>query len=95
MASLGASISKVVVILICSRHFAVWAASPKAEFLHSRFLRVAWDVDEPKSEQVGKQPNGDLFFSKIGVKGLQRTDRTRLKPSPYEPSRRSIDNSYH
>lgn len=50
-------------------HFAVWAATREAEFLHGRFVWAAWDVEDLRSEEFQnrlKDPN----YLKIGVKGL-------------------------
>ncbi|KAH6951207.1 hypothetical protein BKA56DRAFT_682264 [Ilyonectria sp. MPI-CAGE-AT-0026] len=35
-------------------HFAVWAATPEAEFLHGRFAWASWDVEEMRSGDVNK-----------------------------------------
>ncbi|KAJ6119517.1 hypothetical protein N7523_003797 [Penicillium sp. IBT 18751x] len=47
-------------------NFAVWAASPKAAFLHGRFAWAKWNVDE-LTEAV---QNGNADILKIGVHGL-------------------------
>ncbi|KAL6878816.1 hypothetical protein J3F83DRAFT_258184 [Trichoderma novae-zelandiae] len=49
--------------------FAVWAASPGAEWLHGRFVWANWDVEEVKAvlgKQIAEEPN----FLKVGVEGL-------------------------
>ncbi|KAI1407166.1 NAD(P)-binding protein [Hypoxylon sp. FL1857] len=51
-------------------HFAVWAASPQAEFLHGRFVWTAWDVDELKGGEIRKLIDGEPYYLQIGVKGL-------------------------
>jgi len=40
-------------------HFAVWLASPEADFLKGRFLWSHWDVEElmAKREQIEADPN--------------------------------------
>ncbi len=51
-------------------HFAVWAASPEARFLHGRFVWTEWDVDELKSGEPRKKIDEDPSYLKVGVKGL-------------------------
>lgn len=51
-------------------HFAVWAASPEAAFLHGRFVWASWDVNELKSGDVRKRIDEDPLYLKVGVKGL-------------------------
>ncbi len=51
-------------------HFAVWAASPEAKFLHGRFVWAAWDVDQLKHGELRKRIDEDPTFLKIGVNGL-------------------------
>jgi NAD(P)-dependent dehydrogenase (short-subunit alcohol dehydrogenase family) len=51
-------------------HFAVWAASSEASFLHGRFVWANWDVDELKSGPVGEQIDSDEHFLKVGIEGL-------------------------
>ncbi|CAJ2513879.1 Uu.00g019980.m01.CDS01 [Anthostomella pinea] len=51
-------------------HFAVWAASPEARFLHGRFVWANWDVDELKSGEIRKRIDEDPNYLKIGVRGL-------------------------
>jgi hypothetical protein len=55
-------------------HFAVWAASEKAVFLHGRFVWANWDVEELKHGVVGKRLKEDEHFLKIGVEGLTEKD---------------------
>jgi hypothetical protein len=50
--------------------FAVWAASPEAEFLHGRFVWAGWDVDELRAGELRKRIEEDPNFLKIGVLGL-------------------------
>ncbi|KAH0538853.1 hypothetical protein FGG08_004570 [Glutinoglossum americanum] len=51
-------------------HFAVWAASPDAAFLHGRFVWACWDVDELRTGEIRKRIDADPDYLKIGVKGL-------------------------
>ncbi|KAI1306932.1 putative short-chain dehydrogenase [Xylaria venustula] len=51
-------------------HFAVWAASAEAKFLHGRFLWAAWDVDELKHGELRKRIDEDPYFLRLGVNGL-------------------------
>ncbi|KAI1190004.1 NAD(P)-binding protein [Nemania serpens] len=51
-------------------HFAVWAASPEAKFLHGRFVWAAWDVEQLKSGPLRKRIDEESTFLKIGVNGL-------------------------
>ncbi|KAG9255773.1 uncharacterized protein F5Z01DRAFT_699576 [Emericellopsis atlantica] len=54
-------------------HFAVWAASPEATFLHGRFVWANWDVLEMK-EDIGKRVHEEEHFLKVGVEGLSEKD---------------------
>jgi hypothetical protein len=51
-------------------HFAVWAASPEAQFLHGRFVWCNWDITELSTGEVRKMIDSDPWFLKVGVKGL-------------------------
>ncbi|KAF3065801.1 short-chain dehydrogenase [Daldinia childiae] len=51
-------------------HFAVWAASREAEFLHGRFMWAAWDVDELRKGEIRKLIDEETYYLQIGVKGL-------------------------
>ncbi|KAM0294384.1 hypothetical protein ACHAPM_011276 [Fusarium culmorum] len=51
-------------------HFAVWAASPEARFLHGRFVWANWDVEELRDGPVREQIDQDEHFLKVGVEGL-------------------------
>ncbi|KAL2837443.1 hypothetical protein BJX68DRAFT_221018 [Aspergillus pseudodeflectus] len=51
-------------------HFAVWAASDEAKFLHGRFVHATWDVTELQTGEARALIDGDPDFLKIGVKGL-------------------------
>ena len=51
-------------------HYAVWAASPEAKFLHGRFVWSSWDVEELKSGPVGERIANEPEFLKVGVNGL-------------------------
>ncbi|OAA44454.1 NAD(P)-binding domain protein [Beauveria brongniartii RCEF 3172] len=53
-----------------SGHFAVWAASREAEFLHGRFVWAKGDIDEIKAGDIGKKIGKDSNFLKIGIEGL-------------------------
>ncbi|KAI1650580.1 NAD(P)-binding protein [Daldinia loculata] len=50
--------------------FAVWAATPEAEFIHGRFVWAGWDVDELKTGELGKRLKEDPNFLKFGVNGI-------------------------
>ncbi|KAJ3538102.1 hypothetical protein NM208_g6044 [Fusarium decemcellulare] len=49
-------------------HFAVWAATPEAEFLHGRFAWASWDVEEMKSGDVFKSVQADTDFLTLGFR---------------------------
>ncbi|KAF7953523.1 uncharacterized protein EAE97_000922 [Botrytis byssoidea] len=51
-------------------HFAVWAASPEAAFLHGRFSWAAWDVNEMRSGEVKKRIEKNADFLTINFVGL-------------------------
>lgn len=51
-------------------HFAVWAASSEAAFLHGRFTWAAWDVNEMQSGDVKKRTETDANFLTIDFVGL-------------------------
>lgn len=51
-------------------HYAVWAASDDAAFLHGRFTWTAWDVDDLRTEAVGERIINDEKYLRIGVHGL-------------------------
>ncbi|KAJ6149675.1 hypothetical protein N7471_000874 [Penicillium samsonianum] len=51
-------------------HYAVWAASDEAQFLHGRFTWAAWDVDEISSGKIRERIDGDVNYLKVGVTGL-------------------------
>ncbi|KAI1377567.1 NAD(P)-binding protein [Hypoxylon crocopeplum] len=51
-------------------HYAVWAATPEAAFLHGRFTWAHWDVDELKSGEARRRIDEDPEYLKIGVNGL-------------------------
>ncbi|KAF4341656.1 peroxisomal short-chain alcohol dehydrogenase [Fusarium beomiforme] len=50
--------------------FAVWAASPEAQFLHGRFVWSTWDVTDLQSGELRSQIDEDPWLLKVGVKGL-------------------------
>ncbi|KAM0519054.1 hypothetical protein ACHAPE_004047 [Trichoderma viride] len=51
-------------------HYAVWAASEEAKFLHGRFTWAAWDVEELKTEESKKKIEEDEAYLRVGVIGL-------------------------
>jgi len=50
-------------------HFAVWAASDEARFLHGRWVAAHWDVDKLKGS-VAKALEEDRTFGRIGLLGI-------------------------
>ncbi|KAF4947137.1 hypothetical protein FSARC_14042 [Fusarium sarcochroum] len=50
--------------------FAVWAASPEAQFLHGRFVWSTWDVEDLVSGELRTHIDSDPWLLKVGVKGL-------------------------
>ncbi|KAH7310723.1 hypothetical protein B0I35DRAFT_397050 [Stachybotrys elegans] len=55
-------------------HFAVWAASKEAAFLHGRFVWANWDMEEIKNGPVGERIQSDEHYLKVGIEGL--TEKT-------------------
>ncbi|KAI1300618.1 short-chain dehydrogenase [Xylaria venustula] len=51
-------------------HFAVWAASPEARFLHGRFVWASWDVEKLRSGEIRTRIEEDPTYLKIGINGL-------------------------
>ncbi|KAI0551126.1 NAD(P)-binding protein [Xylaria curta] len=51
-------------------HYAVWAASDEAAFLHGRFTWAEWDVEELSSGEIRKRINDDSKYLRVGVSGL-------------------------
>lgn len=51
-------------------HYAVWAASDEAAFLHGRFTWTAWDVDDLRTGELRKRIDSDPNYLKVGVVGL-------------------------
>ncbi|KAK6612486.1 short chain dehydrogenase [Botrytis cinerea] len=51
-------------------HFAVWAASSEAAFLHGRFAWAAWDVNEMQSGEFKKRTETDANFLTLKLVGL-------------------------
>ncbi len=51
-------------------HYAVWAASDEAKFLHGRFTWAAWDVDEISSGPIRDRITADGNYLKVGVVGV-------------------------
>ncbi|KAJ0277438.1 hypothetical protein Brms1b_007715 [Colletotrichum noveboracense] len=53
-------------------HFAVWAASDEARFLHGRFVWAAWDIDELRTGDIKRNIENNPEFLKVGIVGLQQ-----------------------
>ncbi|KAK5989001.1 hypothetical protein PT974_10499 [Cladobotryum mycophilum] len=53
-----------------SGHFAVWAASEEARFLHGRFVWAAWDVDELSTGEIRERIENETNYLTVGVVGL-------------------------
>ena len=51
-------------------HYAVWAASEEAKFLHGRFTWAAWDVEELAKGEKRNSLDSNPNLLKIGVVGL-------------------------
>ncbi|KAI0432750.1 short chain dehydrogenase [Xylaria sp. FL1042] len=51
-------------------HFAVWAASPEARFLHGRFVWASWDVEKLQDGDIRRRIDEDPAYLKIGINGL-------------------------
>ncbi|ERS98796.1 hypothetical protein HMPREF1624_03986 [Sporothrix schenckii ATCC 58251] len=52
-------------------HFAVWAASQEARFLHGRYVYATWDVDElVSSAELRARLDGDHNYLRPGIVGL-------------------------
>ncbi|KAF2495977.1 short chain dehydrogenase [Lophium mytilinum] len=51
-------------------HFAVWAASPEAAFLHGRFVWAGWDVEQLLKGPIRERIESNPDYLKIGVIGL-------------------------
>lgn len=51
-------------------HYAVWAASDEAAFLHGRFIWAGWDVDELRNGEIRRRIDNDANYLKVGVVGL-------------------------
>ncbi|KAL6900070.1 hypothetical protein GGI43DRAFT_406229 [Trichoderma evansii] len=51
-------------------HYAVWATSEEAKFLHGRFTWAAWDVEDLKTEEARKKIDEDQAYLRVGVVGL-------------------------
>jgi hypothetical protein len=49
--------------------FGVWAASEEAEFLHGRFVRSSWDVDELATGNNRKRIDEDHEYSRPSIAG--------------------------
>ncbi|KAI8945083.1 hypothetical protein F4801DRAFT_150473 [Xylaria longipes] len=48
-------------------HYAVWAASDEAAFLHGRYTGTEWYVEELSSGEVRKRIDDDSKYLRIGV----------------------------
>ncbi|KAK2778613.1 short chain dehydrogenase [Colletotrichum kahawae] len=53
-------------------HFAVWAASDEARFLHGRFGWGSWDIDELRTGEIKGTIENNPEFLKVGIVGLQQ-----------------------
>ncbi|KAF6815317.1 D-erythrulose reductase [Colletotrichum sojae] len=53
-------------------HFAVWAASEEARFLHGRYVWAGWDLDELRNGEVYEKITKNPHFLQIGVVGLHQ-----------------------
>ncbi|RFU72681.1 short chain dehydrogenase [Trichoderma arundinaceum] len=51
-------------------HYAVWAASEEAKFLHGRFTWSAWDVNELQTGEPKKKIDENPTYLQVGVVGL-------------------------
>ncbi|TRX93205.1 hypothetical protein FHL15_005784 [Xylaria flabelliformis] len=51
-------------------HYAVWAASDEAAFLHGRYTWAEWDVEELGSGEIRKRIEDDDKYLRVGVSGL-------------------------
>jgi hypothetical protein len=51
-------------------HWAVWAATSEAAFLHGRFAWSAWDVEEMKSGEVKERIEAEPSFLSLSFVGL-------------------------
>ncbi|KAM3453105.1 hypothetical protein MY3296_004032 [Beauveria thailandica] len=51
-------------------HYAVWAASDEARFLHGRFTWAAWDVNEISSGSIRERITTEPNYLKVGVVGI-------------------------
>ncbi|KAI0449729.1 NAD(P)-binding protein [Xylaria acuta] len=51
-------------------HYAVWAASDEAAFLHGRYTWAEWDIGELSSGEIRKRIDDDSKYLRIGVSGL-------------------------
>lgn len=52
-------------------HFAAWAASEEAKFLHGRFVWAKWDVTELRKGPLREKIDADPEFLQVGVKGME------------------------
>jgi NAD(P)-dependent dehydrogenase (short-subunit alcohol dehydrogenase family) len=59
-------------------HFAVWAATSEAKFLHGRFCWANWDIDELRSGQVTDEISKNSSFLRVGIEGLSESMGHRM-----------------
>ncbi|KAI1268953.1 NAD(P)-binding protein [Xylariaceae sp. FL1019] len=52
-------------------HFAVWAASPEAKFLHGRFVWASWDIEKLQNGEIRKLIDEDPTYLQIGINGVK------------------------
>ena len=50
--------------------FAVWLASPEADFLHGRYVESGWDLDELRKGETRETLEKDPWYLKVGILGL-------------------------
>ncbi|KAI3316648.1 NAD(P)-binding protein [Xylariaceae sp. AK1471] len=51
-------------------HYAVWAASDEAAFLHGRYTWTEWDVEELSSGEIRHRIDNDSKYLRLGLLGL-------------------------
>ncbi|KAH6959789.1 hypothetical protein BKA56DRAFT_533135 [Ilyonectria sp. MPI-CAGE-AT-0026] len=50
-------------------HFAVWAATKEARFLHGRVVWSKWDVDEMIAGEFREKLEAVPYFMRVGIRG--------------------------
>jgi NAD(P)-dependent dehydrogenase (short-subunit alcohol dehydrogenase family) len=65
-----AELTDLICLVSLPGHFALWASSDEAEFLHGRFVWASWDVNELSSGELRVRIDTDPNYLKIGIKGL-------------------------